>query len=235
MTEPTLHPGARIAVIIPALNEEASLPKVLTSLPWEVVDKVVVVDNGSCDRTAEVARAEGATVLHENRKGYGWACLAGIRFLEDSSPDVLVFLDGDFSDYPEDLYDVVRPIVREDYDFVVGTRTQLAGKGALLWHARFGNALTTLLIRWLYGFTYSDLGPFRAIKFHRLLELNMRDKTYGWTVEMQVKAVRKRLRVTEVPVRYRKRIGRSKVSGTIRGSLGAAYKILWTVVKCLRN
>ena len=147
MTEPTLHPGARIAVIIPALNEEASLPKVLTSLPWEVVDKVVVVDNGSCDRTAEVARAEGATVLHENRKGYGWACLAGIRFLEDSSPDVLVFLDGDFSDYPEDLYDVVRPIVREDYDFVVGTRTQLAGKGALLWHARFGNALTTLLIR----------------------------------------------------------------------------------------
>ena len=171
----------RIAVVIPALNEEASLPKVLEDLPGERLTEVVVVDNGSSDRTASVARAHGATVLSEPRRGYGRACLAGIAYLKDKPPDILVFLDGDYSDYPDELGDLVRPILEEGYDLVIGSRPQRAGAGALLAHARLGNALATGLIRLLYGFRYTDLGPFRAIRFPQLLALAMQDTTYGWT------------------------------------------------------
>ena len=227
----------RIAVLIPALNEEASLPYVLTDVPKGVVEEVVVVDNGSSDRTADMARAQGATVLSEPRRGYGSACLAGIEYLRATRPDVVVFLDADYSDYPDELPAVIQPILINKYDFVLGSRTQgQAQPGALLFQARFGNALATSLIRWLYGFRYSDLGPFRAIRFPALLNLGMVDRTYGWNVEMQIKAVRQGLRIAEVPVRYRKRAGgESKVSGTLRGTLLAGYKILWTVFRYARE
>ncbi|HEV8718595.1 MAG TPA: glycosyltransferase family 2 protein [Candidatus Binatia bacterium] len=230
-----LHP--RIAVLIPALNEEVSLAHVLSDLPREVVEEVVVIDNGSADRTTEVARAGGATVLSEPRRGYGSACLAGIAYLKARDPDIVVFLDADYSDYPDELPAIVRPIVAEGYDFVIGSRTKgEAEPGALLFQARFGNALATSLIYWLYGFPYSDLGPFRAIRLPALLKLGMTDCTYGWNVEMQIKAVRQGLRIAEVPVRYRKRAGgESKVSGTIKGTLLAGWKILWTVFRYARE
>jgi glycosyltransferase involved in cell wall biosynthesis len=227
----------RIAVLIPALNEEVSLPYVLADLPKKMVEEVVVIDNGSSDRTGEVARASGATVLNEARRGYGWACLAGIEYLKTKKPDIIVFLDADYSDHPEELPLLVQPIVAEGYDLVIGSRTKgKADPGALPPQSRFGNALATALIRLLYGFVYSDLGPFRAIRFAALLDLGMTDRTYGWTVEMQIKAVRQGLRVTEVPVRYRKRVaGESKVSGTVKGTLLAGYKILWTVLRHARE
>jgi len=229
MPTPTVH----IAVLIPALNEEATLPRVLADIPRSVVEEIIVVDNGSSDRTATLARAAGATVLTEPRRGYGWACLAGIAYLQGNAPDILVFLDGDYSDHPEEIPLVVQPIVDEGYDLVIGSRTKGAAEpGALFPQARFGNALATLLIRLLYGYTYSDLGPFRAMRFSSLLALEMSDKTYGWTVEMQIKALQRGMRVTEVPVRYRKRAGgASKVSGTIKGTILAGYKILWTVFR----
>lgn len=219
--------------MIPALNEEAALPYVLADLPADIVEEVVVIDNGSSDRTAEVARAAGATVLNEPRRGYGWACLAGIEYLKSKTPDIVVFLDADHSDHPDELPALVRPIVQDGCDLVIGSRTKgEAAPGALLPQARFGNALATFLIRLLYGFKYSDLGPFRAIRFPALLSLGMTDRTYGWTVEMQIKAVRQKLRITEVPVRYRKRVGgESKVSGTVKGTVLAGYKILWTVLR----
>ena len=232
------HTAPRIAVIIPALNEEASLPLVLADLPKEMLAEIVVVDNGSADRTPQVARDGGATLLHEQRRGYGWACLAGIEHVKTRMPDtdIVVFLDGDYSDHPDELRDVVQPIVTGEFDMVIGSRTTgEAEPGALLPHARFGNALATTLIKHLYGFTYTDLGPFRAIRFAALLELGMADRTYGWTVEMQIKAIHKRLRITEVPVRYRQRIGASKVSGTLKGTIMAGYKILWTVFRYARR
>jgi glycosyltransferase involved in cell wall biosynthesis len=222
----------KIAVIIPALNEEGALPKVLADIPSGLVTEVVVVDNGSSDRTAEVARACGATVLTEPRRGYGAACLAGIAYLKTKHPDVVVFLDGDYSDYPEEMPVVLRPILTAGYDLVIGSRRRGGAEtGALLPQARFGNALATWLIRRLYGFSYSDLGPFRAVSFEKLLALGMADQDYGWTVEMQVKAVQGRLRIAEVPVRYRKRIGQSKVTGSWKGTVLAGYKILWTIVR----
>lgn len=223
----------RIAVLIPALNEETTLARVLADLPKELVEEVVVVDNGSSDQTPAVARAAGATVLYESRRGYGWACLAGIEYLKTQSPDILVFLDGDYSDHPEELPAVVHPLVTGGYDLVIGSRTKgEADPGALLPQARFGNALATFLIQLLYGFRYSDLGPFRAIRFPALLQLGMTDRTYGWTVEMQIKAIQHGLRITEVPARYRKRAGgASKVSGTLKGTVMAGYKILWTVFR----
>jgi glycosyltransferase involved in cell wall biosynthesis len=223
----------RIAVLIPALNEEATLPRVLADLPKAMVEEVVVVDNGSSDQTSAVARAAGATVLYESRRGYGWACLAGIAYLKTKSPDILVFLDGDYSDHPDELPAMVHPIISGEYDLVIGSRTKgEADRGALLPQARFGNALATFLIQLLYGFRYSDLGPFRAIRFPALLQLGMTDRTYGWTVEMQIKAIQQGLRITEVPARYRKRAGgTSKVSGTLKGTVLAGYKILWTVFR----
>ncbi len=231
----TENPPPRIGVVIPALNEAASLPKVLGDLPWERLVEVVVVDNGSSDGTATVARAHGATVLGEPRRGYGWACLAGIGYLQDKHLDILVFLDGDYSDYPDELGALVRPILEQGYDLVIGSRPQRAAAGALLPHARWGNTLATWLIRLLSGFTYTDLGPFRAIRFPQLLAIDMQEKTYGWTVEMQLKAIRHGLRITEVPVRYRPRIGASKVSGTVTGTLSAGWKILWTVFRHARR
>jgi glycosyltransferase involved in cell wall biosynthesis len=223
----------RVAVIIPALNEEATLPAVLADIPWDMIDEVVVVDNGSTDRTCEIARACGATVLNEYRRGYGAACLAGISYLCAKAPDVVVFLDGDYSDHPEEMPTLVHPIFAGKSDFVIGSRTKgEANPGALLPQARFGNALATWLIRLLYGFSYSDLGPFRAIRFSSLLELGMVDQNYGWTVEMQIKAIQKKLRILEVPVRYRKRAGgASKVTGTLKGTVLAGYKILLTVFR----
>jgi hypothetical protein len=218
----------KVAVVIPALNEERSLPLVLAALP--PVDDVVVVDNGSRDRTAEVARAAGARVVEEARRGYGGACLAGIAALRN--PEVVVFVDADFSDHPEELPLLVGPIERGEADLVIGSRALgQREKGALLPQARFGNALACFLIRLLYGHRYTDLGPFRAIRFDSLRKIGMRDRNFGWTVEMQIRALRHGLRVAEVPVRYRRRVGVSKITGTISGTVRAGYKILYTIFR----
>lgn len=225
----------RICVLIPAFNEEESLPLVLTALPKAGVREVIVCDNGSTDGTAEVARQYGATVVTAPQRGYGSACLAGIRYLQSlppsEQPEIVVFLDGDYSDYPEDLPNVAGPVLKGEKDLVIGSR--LLGRpepGAMTPPQRFGNWLAPLLIRWLYGYRFTDLGPFRAIRWESLLALNMQDPNYGWTVEMQVKAAQQRLRCAEVPVRYRKRAGgKSKVSGTLKGVVLAGWKIISTI------
>ena len=220
------------AVVIPAYNEESSIAKVIHAIPHDKVSEVIVVDNGSGDRTAEVAEAAGATVVSESRKGYGYACLTGIARAMTRAPSVIVFLDGDYSDFPEDLPAVVRPIHDDGYDLVIGSR--MIGEreaGAMLPQALFGNWLATRLIRLFWGERFTDLGPFRAIRSDALARLQMTDTTFGWTVEMQIKAAKLGLRCTEVPVRYRKRIGSSKVSGTVSGTLKASYKILYTIFK----
>ncbi len=222
----------KIVVLIPALNEEKSIGRVLDALPRDFQLQIIVADNGSSDRTAAVAREHGARVVYEPRRGYGWACLAAMAEAESWKPDIAVFLDADYSDYPEDLHQVVRPILQDEADLVIGSR--ILGrreKGALLPQARFGNWLATRLIRMIWGFRYTDLGPFRAIRWSALLALDMQDKTYGWTVEMQIKALKHGLRVQEVPVRYRKRIGKSKVTGTISGTVKAGIVILWTIFR----
>ena len=222
----------RIAVIIPALDEERSLPKVLADVPRNLVSEVVVVDNGSRDRTAEVAKAAGATVLSEPRAGYGQACLTGIAYLETAPPEIVVFVDGDYSDRASEMAALVTPIVQGKADFVVGSR--VLGKrerGALAPHARSGNWLATRLIRLLYGYRFTDLGPFRAIRYETLLALDMRDRDYGWTAEMQARAARSGVRCAEVPVSYHRRIGRSKITGTVKGTVMAGYKILTTIVR----
>lgn len=223
-----------IAVVIPAHNEEAAIGKVLASIPGCLVGQVIVVDNGSTDATAARARSMGATVVREERRGYGRACLAGIAAL--GNPDIVVFLDGDFSDYPEEMPALIAPLLESNTDLVIGSRT--LGKrqrGAILPQARLGNLLATRLIRRFFGVAYTDLGPFRAIRFDALNRLGMEDCDFGWTVEMQVKAARMGMRVAEVPVRYRRRIGDSKISGTIRGSLGAGCKILLTIFRHARS
>ena len=229
----------KIDVLIPAWNEEKSLPFVLADLPKEWVRKIIVCDNGSTDRTVEVAKAGGAEVVSQPARGYGNACLAGMRYLErlpaSESPDIVVFLDGDYSDYPEELPKVVAPILTDDKDMVIGSR-RLGGMapGAMTLPQRFGNWLAPLLIRWFYGYQFSDLGPFRAIRWEKLLALQMEDKNFGWTVEMQVKAAKHRLLCAEVPVKYRKRAGgKSKVSGTLKGSFLAGVKIIATIFKYL--
>ncbi len=226
----------KIIVIIPAFNEEGSIAKVVNGLPEEWVSEVVVVDNNSNDRTAEVAKDAGATVVKQPLKGYGNACLAGIAYAEKAipSPDIIVFIDGDYSDYPQELPQVVMPILEQDMDLVIGSRE--LGKrerGSMTIPQIFGNWLATTLLKLFYGVKFTDLGPFRAIKFDKLLALNMKDKTYGWTVEMQLKAVKEGLKCTEVAVNYKKRIGVSKVSGTVKGTIMAGYKILWTIFKYL--
>lgn len=214
----------RISVIIPAIDEEKSIGKVIGEIPkW--VDEIIVVDNGSSDRTLEVAQSSGAKVLVEKRKGYGAACLTGIANLKD--PDIVVFLDGDYSDYPEEMHLLVDPIIKNEADMVIGSRILgNAQEGALAPQARFGNWLSCKLIHLFWKVRYTDLGPFRAIRFSTLKELNMKDPNYGWTVEMQIKAAQKGVKSHEVPVSYRKRIGKSKVSGTIRGVVFAGVKIL---------
>lgn len=222
-----------VDVIIPALNEAESLPKVLADLPCDCIRQIIVVDNGSTDETAEVARSGGAVVLLESQRGYGAACLRGIAHAlgHEVQPDVLAFLDGDFSDDPRQLADLLGPLASGDADLVLGSRVLgTSDPKSLTCQQRFGNALATYLIDFLYGYKYSDLGPFRAITREAYLQLDMADQNYGWTVEMQIKAVRLGLRVVEIPVNYRTRWGgTSKVSGSLRGTFGAGYKILKTI------
>ncbi|AHJ98162.1 glycosyltransferase family 2 protein [Hymenobacter swuensis] len=227
-----------IDVIIPAYNEELSIARVLAEIPAGLVREVIVVDNNSRDRTGEVARAAGAMVLHEPRPGYGHACLAGMARCygrpSTEQPDIIVFLDGDYSDYPEDMTALVAPLLRQEADMVIGSRALGQREaGSMLPQQLFGNWLATTLLRWLYGAHFTDLGPFRAIRREALHRIGMQDTTYGWTVEMQLKAAKLGLRSVEVPVRYRRRIGVSKVSGTVKGTLGAGYKILWTIFRYL--
>ncbi len=222
----------RIAVVIPVHNEEGALPLVFAAIPRDLVEEVVVVDNASTDGSAAAARAGGATLLEEPRLGYGAACLKGIAYLARKRPDVVVFLDGDHSDHPEEMPRLLAPILQGESDLVIGSR--VLGRrepGSLLPQARAGNWLATRLIRLLYGGRFTDLGPFRAIRFERLLDLGMRDRDFGWTAEMQVKAVKRGLRTAEVPVSYRRRAGVSKITGTLRGTLRAGHKILWTIFR----
>ena len=223
-------------VIIPAINEANSIDKVIKAIPNAFVEEIIVVDNGSRDNTIAVAEKAGATVLKEAIRGYGAACLNGIAYVTKTAPatDIIVFLDGDFSDYPEELSNVIDPITKENFDMVIGSRVLgKAQNGSLTPVQKFGNWLSCTLIKILYREDFTDLGPFRAIKLDKLLQLDMRDMNYGWTVEMQVKAAKLKLRSTEVPVNYRKRIGKSKVSGTIKGSIFAGTKILYTIFKNL--
>lgn len=223
----------KIVVIIPVLNEEETLSKVLGYIDRDLVDEVVVVDNGSTDRTPSIARECGATLLFEPKRGYGYPCLKGIGYFKGKNPDVVVFLDGNYSDYPEEIVHLVNPIVKEDYDLVVGSRVLgKCEKGALRPPVRFGNLLATTLIRFFYGFRYTDLGPFRAIKFNKLLALDMHDNL-AWTIEMQIKAIIKKYRITEVPVSYRKGWGKSKFTGDIKGIVVVGYRILWNIIKYL--
>ena len=223
----------RIKVIIPAFNEAESIGLVIQDIP-EIVDEVIVVNNNSSDPTAEKAQTAGATVLHEPQKGYGYACLKGIDYLQSQqeSPEIVVFLDGDYSDYPEELPKLVAPIIKADADLVIGARVKKwRAKNSMTFPQIFGNWLATSLMKVFYGSNFTDLGPFRAIKYQKLLALHMEDKTYGWTVEMQLKALKKGYRCEEVPVHYRNRIGVSKVSGTVEGAFMAGVKILGWIFK----
>lgn len=233
MRKPIIH------VIIPVFNEEKSIGLVLADIPKDWVQEVIVCNNGSSDNTAEVALAAGATVVYQPNKGYGNACLKGMEYIQQKptaeQPDILVFLDGDYSDYPEELPLLIEPIVAQGIDLVIGSRlsTGKAEKGSLTPQQVFGNWLATFLIRHLYTYHFTDLGPFRAIRWSSLLQLKMVDRNYGWTVEMQIKAAKQKLRCTEIGVRYRKRVGVSKVSGTVKGTILAGYKILYTIFKYL--
>lgn len=222
----------RVAVIIPALNEQESVAHVIAGIPRDLVDEIVVVDNGSTDRTAEVSRAAGAQVVREERRGYGYACAAGVTAVGEDC-DVLVFMDGDGSDDGAQMQALVEPIERGEADLVLGSRVLgPAARGALLAHQRLGNVLTTALVRLLYGQRVTDLPPFKAVRHSVLIELGMREMTYGWTVEMIVKCARHGYRIVEVPVVARSRIGgRSKVSGTVKGTILAAYYLLGTTIK----
>ena len=223
----------QIAVVIPAFNEEKSVGHVLRDIPAIEGLRVVVVDNGSTDGTAEVVRRNGATVITEMQKGYGAACLAGIASLKEQPPDVVVFLDADYSDHPQEMQLHIDKI-NAGYDMVIGSRVLGdAEPGALLPQARWGNLLAVSLIKLFYGFSYTDLGPFRAIRWQTLMDLDMRDEDFGWTVEMQIKAAKQGVRITEVPVSYRKRIGVSKVTGTVKGTMKAGYKILYLIFRSL--
>jgi glycosyltransferase involved in cell wall biosynthesis len=225
-----------ILVIIPAFNEEKAISKVINDIPKEIVKYIVVVNNASTDNTAEEAKKAGAIVLNEEKKGYGYACLNGIKYIKQLNIpiDIVVFLDGDYSDFPQQIPELIMPIQENNFDLVIGSRVLgKKEKGSLTPQQIVGNALATFLIRIFYKVHYTDLGPFRAIKFNKLVALNMQDKTYGWTVEMQLKAAKMKLKTCEVPVNYRKRIGVSKVSGTLRGTLLAGYKIIFTIFKFL--
>lgn len=225
-----------IDVIIPAYNEEKSIPLVLRDIPSNLVREVIVCNNNSKDNTAEVAQKAGATVVIQTQKGYGSACLKGMEHIQNKEvkPDIVVFLDADYSDHPEELADLVRPILEEDMDMVIGSRALGdMEEGSMTPQQVFGNWLATNLIRFFYNYQFTDLGPFRAIKYNKLMELKMQDPDFGWTVEMQVKAAKMKFQCTEIPVTYRKRIGVSKISGTIKGTILAGHKILWTIFKLL--
>jgi glycosyltransferase involved in cell wall biosynthesis len=224
-----------VKVIIPAYNEEEAIPKVIGEIPKYIVSEIVVVNNGSSDNTSLAAGKAGATVLNEPKVGYGRACLKGIAYLKESQqPDIVVFLDGDYSDYPEEIPQLIAPIINGKAEMVIGSRALGAKeRGSMTPQQVFGNWLATRLLKLFYGVKFTDLGPFRAINFESLLLLDMKDQNYGWTVEMQLKAAKLGLRCAEIPVRYRKRIGVSKVSGTLKGTVMAGYKILTTIFKYL--
>ena len=222
-----------IKVIIPAYNEADSISAVIKEIPTSV-SEIIVVNNNSSDSTVNNAENAGATVLTEVRRGYGYACLKGMEYIAKQSnpPDIIVFIDGDYSDYPEELTKLVEPIIKDGKDFVIGARVKrLREEGSMTPQQIFGNWLATFLMKLFFGASFTDLGPFRAIKYDKLLELQMEDKTYGWTVEMQLKALKKKLSYIEIPVRYKKRIGVSKVSGTVKGSIFAGIKILGWIFK----
>lgn len=226
----------KIVVIIPAFNEENSVGNVVRDIPKEWVDEVIVVDNNSNDETARAAREEGATVLEEPKQGYGAACLKGLEYVKglEELPDIVVFLDADYSDYPEELPSLVKPILEDQMDLVIGSRALgNRERGSMTFPQVFGNWLATNLLRLFYGVRFTDLGPFRAVRYTALQEIGMVDANYGWTVEMQLKAAKLKMKCTEVPVTYRQRIGVSKVSGTVKGAFGAGYKILYTIFKYL--
>ena len=223
----------KIKVIIPAYNEAESIAKVIKDIP-NSVDEIIVVSNNSTDDTEVNAKNAGATVLQESNKGYGYACLKGMTYIANQSikPDIVVFLDGDYSDYPEELTKLIAPILNDDVDFVIGARVkQLREAGSMTGPQVFGNWLATTLMSLFFRAKFTDLGPFRAIKYQKLLDLKMEDKTYGWTVEMQLKVLKQKLSYTEIPVNYRNRIGVSKVSGTIKGAIFAGVKILGWIFK----
>jgi glycosyltransferase involved in cell wall biosynthesis len=221
----------KVSVIIPALNEEASIGHVVGAVR-EHVPHVVVVDNGSTDATATVAREAGAVVVHQTERGYGAACLRGIEELALDPPDVVLFVDGDFSDHPDDVVDVLAPVFQGTADLVIGSRVSgTRERGSLTPQQVFGNWLATTLIRLRWGVAFTDLGPMRAIRWSTLVAMNMVDRNYGWTVEMQIKAARMQVRSVEVPVRYRRRIGTSKVSGTVKGTIMAGVIILKTIAQ----
>ena len=222
-----------IKVIIPAYNEEKSIIKVIQDIP-SIVNEIIIVDNNSSDQTAKNAQEAGAKVLTEIKKGYGNACLKGISYVKSQThkTDIIVFLDGDFSDYPEELTKLIAPIINDNIDFVIGARvSKFREKGSMTRPQIFGNWLATTLMSILFNSKFTDLGPFRAIKYHKLLALKMEDKTYGWTVEMQLKALKNNYSYIEIPVKYRNRIGVSKVSGTIKGAIFAGVNILYWIFK----
>ena len=228
--------NADIRVIIPAFNEQNAVGLVIDEIPKELVSEIIVVDNGSTDDTFQQAKSRGATVLREPARGYGNACLKGMAHIASSPtlPDIVVFLDGDHSDYPEQIRELISPIIDNKADMVIGSRALgTKERGSMTPQQLFGNWLATSLIRIFYKVKYTDLGPFRAIRYDSLLTIDMQDRTYGWTVEMQLKAAKLNLRVMDIPVNYRQRIGVSKVSGTLKGTIGAGYKIIYTIFKYL--
>ncbi|MFD0963608.1 glycosyltransferase family 2 protein [Pseudofulvibacter geojedonensis] len=223
----------KIVVLIPAFNEEGSIDKVIAEIP-DNVSEIIVINNNSTDHTAQVAQKAGATVVDQVKKGYGNACLKGLEYIATNkiNPDIIVFLDGDYSDYPEELTKIIKPIIHDNIDFVIGSRVKhLQEKGSMTPQQHFGNWLACFLMKLFFNAKFTDLGPFRAIKYQKILNLKMQDQTYGWTVEMQLKALKHKLSYTEVPVKYKKRIGVSKVSGTIKGTIFAGVKILTWIFK----
>ncbi|WP_299113512.1 glycosyltransferase family 2 protein [uncultured Winogradskyella sp.] len=233
MSKTSAEHSRSIKVIIPAYNEAESITHVIKDIP-KIVDEVIVVSNNSTDNTETNAKNAGATVLTEKQRGYGYACLKGMDYVAQKAnePDIIVFLDGDYSDYPEELTKIVEPIIKEDIDFVIGARDKkLREAGSMTGPQVFGNWLATTLMKIMFRSTFTDLGPFRAIKYDKLLALEMEDKTYGWTVEMQLKALKKKYTYREIPVNYRNRIGVSKVSGTVKGAIFAGVKILTWIFK----
>jgi glycosyltransferase involved in cell wall biosynthesis len=228
-----MHNPPIIDVIIPAFNEEKSIPKVIAEIPG-IVRNIVVANNNSTDLTGNVAHTAGAVVVFEPQKGYGKACLTAMDWIkmQEVQPDIVVFLDGDYSDYPQEMLLLIQPILEGKADMVIGSRAMGQREaGSMTLPQVFGNWLATAMMKYIQGANFSDLGPFRAINWKKLIELNMIDQDYGWTIEMQIKAHKAGLRYTEVPVNYRKRIGISKVSGTVKGVFGAGYKIIFTIFK----
>ncbi len=222
-----------IIVIIPAHNEENAIANVINEIP-DYVSEIIVISNNSTDKTIEIAKNAGATVLSESRKGYGYACLKGMEYIanREKKPEIIVFLDGDYSDYPEELTQLVDPIITQNIDFVIGARAKnLRENGSMTLQQVFGNWLATFLMKLFFKSRFTDLGPFRAIKYEQLLKLEMEDKTYGWTVEMQLKVLKQKMTYLEIPVKYKNRIGVSKVSGTVKGTVMAGVKIIGWIVK----